>query len=441
MTGLALAPLMLTLVGAQGGPGDVPTLTLAAALDEVDRQSLTLVQARSRADEAAGVVRQALAALLPTAAAGVSYVRNSDAAQIAFPSQGPLAQAAPELAGRQINIQPRESTTISGSVRVPIIVPNAWFDLAAAREARRASDLSAEATRLAVRTSLAQTAHLAAATEEQGAAAERAVGHADELVQSAQRRVGAGTAAPIEITRARAELVRRQSDLAGARAALDRARLAVGILLGRHEAVRVTVPEVEGAPTPELSTPADQLVSEALERRPEIAAQRAQERAAESGVRSAWARLAPQLSASGSIFSSDVPFPTGKKDGWRVSLDLTWQVYDGGFRYGKLHQAEAQVRGAQAGLTAQELAVGQQVQDAQRDLSVAVEQLKLARAQLELASDSAASIQRSFEAGVASSLDVIDANDRLYASDTGLAAARARLAQARLALQLALGRG
>jgi len=272
------------------------------------------------------------------------------------------------------------------------------------------------------------------------AASERGVANADELVRSAERRVDAGTAAPLEITRARAELVRRQSDLAGARAALDRTRLAVGILLGREGPVRVTVPEVEGAPAPELSTPADQLVSEALERRPEIAAQRAQEHAAESGVRSAWARIAPQLSASGSVFSSDVPFPTGKKDGWRVTLDLTWQLYDGGFRYGKLRQAEAQVQGAQAGLTAQQLAVRQQVQDAQRDLSVAIEQLKLARAQLELATDSAASIRRSFEAGVASSLDVIDANDRLYASDTGLAAARARLAQARLALQLALGR-
>ncbi len=427
MTGLALAPLMLTLVGAPNAPADLPTLTLDQALDEVDRQSLTLVQARSRADEAGGVVRQALAPLLPTASAGVSYVRNSDAAVAPVP-------------GNPLIIQPRESTTVTGSLRVPLIMPSAWFDLAAARDAQRAAGLSAEATRLAVRTTLAQTAHLAAAAEEQVAASERAVANADELVRSAQRRVSAGTAAPLEITRASAELVRRQSDLAGARAALDHTRLAVGILLGRAGPVRVSVPEVEGAPAPELSAPSDQLVSEALEHRPELAAQRAQEQAAESGVRSAWARLAPQLSASASVFSADVPYPTGKKDGWRATLDLTWQLYDGGFRYGKLRQAEAQATGAQAGLTAQQLAVRQQVQDGQRDLSVAVEQLRLARAQLDLAGDSAASIRRSFEAGVASSLDVIDANDRLYASDTGLAAARARLAQARLALSLALGR-
>jgi outer membrane protein TolC len=429
VTGLAIAPLFLTLAGAPT-PGDLPTLSLDAALEEVDRQSLTLVQVRSRAEEAAGVTRQALSALLPTATAQVTYLRNSEDATLALPPPINVTKS----------LQPLESTTVTGSVRVPLVVPSAWFDVAAARDSQRAAGLSAEATRLAVRTSLAQTAHLAAATEEQVAASERAVANADELVRSARRRVGAGTAAPLEITRAQAELVRRQSDLAGARAALDRARLAVGILLGREGPVKVAVPDVEAAPDPDLAPEADTLTAEALERRPELAAQRAQRGAAEAGVRSAWARLAPQLSASGSIFRADVPYLTGKKDGWRVTVDLTWQLYDGGFRYGKLRQAEAQVAGAQAGVAAEQLAIRQEVQNALRDVSVAAEQLRLARAQLGLATDSAASIKRSFDVGIASSLDVIDANDRLYASDTGLAGARARLAQARLALQLALGR-
>jgi outer membrane protein TolC len=431
VTGLAIAPLIVTLLGSPDASGELPTLTLDAALAEVDVQSLTLVQARSRADESSGVVRQALAALLPTASAGVTYVRNSDQANFTLP---------PQLGGMRVDIQPLESTTLTGSLRVPLIVPNAWFDLAAARDSSQAVRLSAEATRLAVRTSLAQTAYVAMAAEEQVAASERGVVSADELVRSAQRRVSAGMAAPLEITRAQAELVKRQSDLAGTRAALERTRLAVGILLGRERAVRVVVPEVEGAPNPELGAPGEELVSEALERRPEVAAQRAQQAAAEAGVRSAWGRLVPQLSASATVFQADTPLVSGKKEGWRATLDLSWQLYDGGYRYGKLHQAQAQVTGARAGVTAQQLAIREQVQDAQRDLSVAVEQLRLARAQLGLASDSAASIKRSFEAGVASSLDVIDANDRLYASDSGLALARARLAQARLALSLALGR-
>jgi outer membrane protein TolC len=94
---------------------------------------------------------------------------------------------------------------------------------------------------------------------------------------------------------------------------------------------------------------------------------------------------------------------------------------------------------AEAAAEAQRLAVVQEVLDGRRDLSVAAERLELARAQDALAADTAASARRSFDAGVASSLDVIDANDRLYQADTGLALSRARLAQARLALSRAVG--
>jgi len=64
----------------------------------------------------------------------------------------------------------------------------------------------------------------------------------------------------------------------------------------------------------------------------------------------------------------------------------------------------------------------------------------VAETQRQLASDAAASARRSFEAGILSSLDVIDANDRLYTSDINLADARARLGQSRVALERAVGR-
>jgi outer membrane protein TolC len=186
--------------------------------------------------------------------------------------------------------------------------------------------------------------------------------------------------------------------------------------------------------------PPDALARDALVRRPELAAQRAQVDAAEAGVRSAWARLAPQLSASGSIFASDVAYPTGETEAWRASVDLVWPLYDGGLRYGKRRQAEAQLEGARAAAEAQRLAVIQEVLDGRRDLDVARERLRLAEAQRRLAADAAASARRSFDAGVASRLDVIDANDRLYQADVGLAESRARLAQSGLALERALGR-
>lgn len=408
-----------------------PALTLDDALAELDRQSLTLAQARSRADEAGGVTRQAAAPLLPTLSAQGSYTRNSDEARITPP-------AAPGTAARSVFIQPLESLTGTLAARVPLIVPNTWFDLAQARGAERAADAGARAVRLQVRTGFGQAAHGARAAEETVVAAEQAVESARELARSADRRVAAGTAAPLDALRARTEEVRRESELARVRAELERARLALGILLGRDRPVRIELPEGAIGPT---DGDAGALVDEALAHRPELQAQGAQVDAAEAGIRSAWARLAPQLSASGSVFASDVPYPTGQKDGWRVSLDLGWSLYDGGQRYGRRRQAEAAAAGARAAAEAARLAVVQEVLDGARDLEVARERLRLAETQRRLAADASASARRSYDAGVASSLDVIDANDRLYQADTGLAEARARLAQSRLALDRALGRG
>jgi outer membrane protein TolC len=99
------------------------------------------------------------------------------------------------------------------------------------------------------------------------------------------------------------------------------------------------------------------------------------------------------------------------------------------------------VAAAQAAGEAQRLSVSQETRDAARELEVAVERLRLATEQRRLAAEAAGSAQRSYREGIASSLDVLDSNDRLFAADVGLAEARARLAGAGVALQRALGRG
>lgn len=410
----------------------LPELSLPDALGELERQNLTLAQARARANEVGAATRQAWSVLLPSVTANGNYTRNSDEAIVTRPPP----------AGGELVIQPLESFTVSGAVRVPLLVPNGWFDVAAARKAGDAAEATAGAARAQVRALFAQAAFGARAAEEIVIASERAVENASELARSAERRVAAGTAPPLDALRARTEAVRRESDLARARAELERARLGLGILLGREGAVRVTVPAEPPPAEEETSARSPEgLVSEALASRPELAAQRAQVEAAEARIRSAWARLAPQLSASGSAFASDVAYPTGEKDGWRATLDLSWPIYDGGLRHGGRREAEARLAGARAAAEAQRLAVVQEVSDAARDVAVARERLRLAETQRRLASDAAASARRSFEAGVLSSLDVVDANDRLYAADTGLAEARARVAQARVALERAAGRG
>lgn len=421
---LRLGTILATALLAEPGP---PVVTLDEALASLDARSLAIIQVRARADEASAVASQAAAPLLPTLSATGGYTRNSADRMVQFP---------PSMGGQELTLQPMEQLTAAGTLRVPILNPGGWWELSAAVDAARAAGGTADAARLQVRTGFVQAAHLAAAAEEVVVAGERAVESAAEFDRSAARRVAAGTAPPLDSLRAQTERVKRESDLAKARADLGRAQLGLGVLLGRDGPVRVLVTPAE----PGVPDPAP-LVEAALDRRPELASALAQAGAAEARVSAAWASLAPQLSGTVSAFASDVPYVTGDKQGWRASLDLTWAIYDGGLRYGRRRQASAQLAGARAAAEGTRLQILQEVQDGARDVAVASERLRLAEQQRKLAADASASARRSFEAGVASSLDVVDANDRLYQSDVGLADARARLGVARAALRRAAGEG
>ena len=412
------------------------TLALEEALRALDGQSLTLAQARARAEEAAGLTRQALSAALPTVTAAGSYTRNSDAVRAPIGSLlrqlNPNAPATPDLI-----IQPLEAFSASGTVRVPLLAPSAWADFAAARSAQTAAGASAEAVRLQTRAALVQAAWAAGAGEEIVTASERAVRSADEQVRLAERALAAGTGVPLSVLQARTELVKRQSDLARARADLGRAQLALGVLLGRAEPLRIPLAPAE----PPATVDARALAEEAVGRRPEVRAAAGQEQAAGRQLTSARLRLLPQLSTSASAFAQDVALPSGKNEGWKLTVDLTWQLYDGGLRYGRARQAEGAIAGARAAAEAQRVEVVQQVQDAARDVAVAAERLKLAQDQVKLAGEAAGTARRGFAAGISSSLDVLDANDRLYQSEVGLADASARLGIALATLDRATGRG
>ena len=432
----------LSILGAallMAAPAATPELTLSAALAELDRQNLTLAQARDRAREASAVVLQVASPLVPTLLASAQYLRNRDQFAIRFERLPPGVSIA-GLPPGGATIQPLEQLSGAISVRIPLVVPNSWFDVSQARGSSRAANASAEATRLQLRTGFVQAAYAALANEEVVVAAEQALQDAAELTRSAQRRVQAGTAAPLDALKAKTDEVSRRSDLVAARAAVDRGRLALGVLLGREGSVRVTAPEVGPSPADTGAAAEEALGRDALTRRWEVVLQQAQVDAADAGVRSAWARLAPQLSASGSYFAANVPYPTGKDNGWRATIDLTWAIWDGGFELGKRRQAEAAADGARAAAEAERLAILQEVQDTSRDVGVAREEVELAGQRRALAAETAASARRSYEAGIASSLDVIDANDRLFTAGVNLAAARARLAQSVVGLDHALGR-
>jgi len=305
----------------------------------------------------------------------------------------------------------------------------------AAREAVQAANVSTQVARQRLHTALLQALWLGSAAEAFVQVAERGVKTSEEHVQAAERGLRAGTAVQLAVLRAQTNLTRRQKDLAEARSKLEEVRLSTGVLLGIPRPVRVEPPSSE---IPELGDE-EALVAEALRERRELAAQASAERAASLSVDSAWWRLAPTVSASGSVFASDTPLITGEKQGWRASLELTWTAYDGGFRYGKQRQARAVLARTQAERKALELQIAREVRNALREVRLNQEKLALSERERALAQEAARTAQSSFEKGIAGHTEVLDVLDRLYAAEAGEQEARARLANAVTALRTARG--
>ncbi|EAU67703.1 TolC family protein [Stigmatella aurantiaca] len=422
-------------------------ISLEEALRRVDAQNQDLAQVRARTEEAQGIARQALAALLPVLVATGAYTRNNEGATIEFSRfLDTLEQGLSQIAQRPITldrsgapadriIQPLDALTVNGTLRLPLFAANAYWDVLAAKEGVNAANASVSVARQRTRSALLRALWLGSTAEAFVEVAQRGVNTSEQYVKTAERAVGAGTSVPLAVLRAQTELARRQKELSEARNKLEAVRLSIGLLLGEQQPVQVQLPPLEMPGT----LAEDALIEEALKARAEVGVQEAMRRAADHGITSAWWRLAPTLTATGSVFASDTPFLTGDKTGWRAALELTWTLYDGGLRYGKLRQARGNLARVQAEKKGLELQISQEIRNALREFRLGQEQLTLSERQRALAQEAARTAQSSFEGGVASYTEVLDTLDRLYQAEAGEQEARARLAIAIITLKTARG--
>lgn len=449
------APALLLLVLGRPafaeGQGE-RNLTLDEALDALIEKNPNLAMARAQADQARGVARQASAALQPVLGAQGSYALNNEEVIVSFNNfVTALEEAVNQLVSSPVTfdrsgipadlvMQPKDVFTAGASLRVPLFNASAWADLKAARQAVDAYDKVTEATALQATRLFIEACWLASATDGMVEAASHATESARQHRDATTRRREAGLATQLEVLRAETELARRESDLAEARSNVDRAKIALGALLGEAGSVTVTMPE-PGADSALESRSEAELLELAMADRPELAARQAEMDARQAQLRSAHLRHLPTLNASGTLFASDEPYPTGQSWGWKLGAELTWVAYDGGFRYGKAQEARGALAGATANRTAAELQVDQEVRQARRDLGVARERLELATHARQLANDAEQAAQRGFEAGLVSSLEVLDAQDRRYAAEVGYQQARAYLGAADARLRAATATG
>jgi outer membrane protein TolC len=427
---LLFPALIASLCAAESGPlqlslkraVDLATSPEGSARIQIAGEGIKQAQARSG---------QARAALLPNVDGYTSWqnvTRNLQAVGIIVNLPFPNFQF-PTLVGpfNVIDIRATGSQTI--------------FDLTAIRRfqaakvgigaARAESDNAAE--QVAAQTA---RAYIAAVRAEADVATVKAnIELAQAILKQAEDQKKAGTGTGLEITRARVQLANEEQRLLVAENGRDRARLELLRTIGlRLDTEFVLTDPLEYVPVD--ATTLEQARALAVKARPDLKAQQERESSARLSASATKLERVPGLAAIadygtiGNTLSNAFPTRT-------YGLSLRLPVFDGGRRDARRAEAESQFRAERVRTNDLKDQIELEVRLALDALASADRQVQVAKEGLALAEAETNQARRRYDAGVANSLEVTDAQTRLErARDNSVAAlynynvARIDLAQA-----------
>ena len=256
---------------------------------------------------------------------------------------------------------------------------------------------------------------LNAAGQEEAAGA--SLVNAQTVQQAAEARLHNGLATLPDVLEARSSTAQAQYDLQAVLGAKEIARGDLVTALGAPAATAIRVQPLTEVPTPDsVADTVEEAINRALEQRPDLQAGVAEIRLAQAEHRQARAALYPNLSVSAtpsaqSLYLLQQTFPWGHSadltGGVRVSLN--WTVFDGGARRGRLAQAEAHIRGAEAQVSATRDQIEDQVWISYTNLTTAFRQRQAAAELVSAATQSYSAALESYNYGVRNLLDVTNA--------------------------------
>lgn len=391
-------------------------------------------QARTRAAEATVDVRAASGR--PTVSTSAGFVRTNhvDEFGIVQPN-GDLRVLFPDIPSNY---------RVRAELGVPLFTTgriDALVDAARADERAAAADETAAAADVALDTVVGYWS--LATARERVAVLERAQQRADALVEDAAALVDAGLVPPSERLAAEARRARQRIALIRAQnaASVAEAQLLRLVGLPAGTGVSLTTP-VESEARIETAD-VGSLVARATASRPERVIFRERQLAADAMARAAAAALRPNVMALAAIEPSRpnarfVPRTDQWHTSWDLGVTVSWALFDGGRARAERAAALAQRDALVARLAEFDAAMGVELRQRQLDVDAARAAIAAAAEAVAAAAEARRVVGERFEAGVATSTEVLDSDVVLLEAELERAelAAALRVNEARLARAL-----
>lgn len=323
------------------------------------------------------------------------------------------------------------------TARMPLFAPRTWYDSTTAKQAIDVAALDEHEVKRQAIAAVADAIVVAVTAERLAEVSRVSLKSALSTVDLNRRRAALGASSNLDVLRADGEVQLARAQVVAADEQLMRARESLGFALGATDGWGVT-PDIR----------LDALASDAksscrVERdvatRPDVKAARAKIALSERDVgavdRSYW----PRLDAYSEFGAYPLRNPSNHQFvTWNVGALLSWNLYDGGSRYGQKAEAEATVRLARETATETQRRAQLEVNQSLRGVKVADANLAVSARAREIAVETARLAKVAYINGSGTSFDLVDTARRQRDAELDFAVKEFDVLRARIAALLAL---
>jgi outer membrane protein len=261
--------------------------------------------------------------------------------------------------------------------------------------------------------------------------AEQAFADAQVVQRSAEALSARGLATIVNVQLARRDTAQARFDLAQANAVQHDAMYTLLAVMDLPPTTKLRVADASSRPLPpHTERTVDEMLSEALHRRPDLLATVAKLRATDANIAAARSALGPKLSLSGNVQGNigrlsveGTPYLGVKAPQGALLLNLEWPLYEGGLLENKLRLAQSQQAETAAEVTGR-------TDQALLEVALAYDQVETGLQQYDAAIALQTASETAFRSASDSYAQGIGTLTEATSAQTGLAAARAAVARA-----------
>lgn len=374
-------------------------LTLAQSIQLALENNVTLKAAAGQRLAAVAKVEEVKASVKPKVSASGSYTRLSSSVLTPV-----IAEGSPNSYSLGLSVS--QLVYSGGALQAAVKAAEASLD---------AADLDLESRRQDVVVQVASAYYGLLVSERLADIAAEAVENAEAHLAVVKAAYEAGTVLKTDVLRTEVAAGQARQNLIKAQGGRNLARtgflMAVG--LPAETEVKLVEPGVSPATVPAFAD----VLNKAYAKRPDLASARAQVALGAAGVAQAKAGLRPTVTlvASENLQGSEL---ADLSDSWMVTLNASYTVFDWGAAKARLAQAEANARGLELRVKGLQDQILVEVQQAYQALLEARERIPVAETNVTQAKENLSITQIRYEAGLATTVDVLDSQMLLTQSES-----------------------